>query len=174
VSLSARTRQTPTVDPVYRTSYFPLRAVRQSGLALRIRDTAAFYQLLAFSSWHLEKLRGNIQGLTSLQFMAKANYELQKQIGDASMRTHTELVLAVLFFGSTNVRQYARAGTDRFLILGQAIMGNPGTISKVHLDGARRLIQLRGGLRSFENDEWARLQVFWQVKRHSAFYLPIC
>jgi hypothetical protein len=105
------------MSPDYRTSYFPLRAVRESGLALRIGNTAGFYQLLAFSSWHLAKLRGDAQDVTSLQFTAKANCELQKQVRDPSLCTQTEFILAILFFGSTNVSQLDRAAIDRVLIL---------------------------------------------------------
>src|ERR1700753_2570577 len=98
-----QTRQRPDINTVYRGTFHPFRAMRDCGLIHRVRDTAAFFQLLAFSSWHLAILRSDAQNMYSLQSGAKASRELQKQIGDPYACTTVELIMAVLVFASSSV-----------------------------------------------------------------------
>ena len=74
------------------------------GLYNRVRDTAAFYQLLSFSSWHLAILRNDKKNVSALQYAARANRELQRQIGDPVMCDKVDLMMAVLVFASSSVR----------------------------------------------------------------------
>jgi hypothetical protein len=85
--------------------------MRGCGLVNRIRGTAAFFQLLAFSSWHLAILRNEPQSFQSLQYAAKASQELQKEISDPVTCTTVELILAVLVFASSSVSYFCKAGT---------------------------------------------------------------
>jgi hypothetical protein len=95
----------PDKKQVYRGSFHPLRAMR--GLVTRVRGTAAFFQLLAFSSWHLAILRNDSgQNVHSLQYAAKAGQELQKQICDPNTCTSVELIMAVLVFASSTVSHH--------------------------------------------------------------------
>jgi hypothetical protein len=73
------------------------------GLVNRVRETAAFFQLLAYSSWHLAILRNERQDVYSLQYAARANQELQKQICDPITSAKVEFIMAVLVFASSCV-----------------------------------------------------------------------
>jgi len=86
------------IKEVYRGFFHPLHAMRNCGLVNRVRDTAAFFQLLAFSAWHLAILRNEKQDVHSLYFAAKASEELQKQIRDPITCTTVESIMAVLVF----------------------------------------------------------------------------
>jgi hypothetical protein len=77
--------------------------MRNCGLVNRVRGTAAFFQLLAFSSWHLAILRNDRNNVQSLQFATKASRELQKEICDPMNCTTVELIMAVLVFASSSV-----------------------------------------------------------------------
>src|ERR1700744_5305549 len=99
-------RQTTDIKQVYRGSFHPLLATLACGLYNRVRGTAAFFQLLAFSSWHLAILRKDTQNVSSLQYAARANRELQKQISDPTMCTKVELIMAILVFASSSVRYH--------------------------------------------------------------------
>jgi hypothetical protein len=57
-------RQKSDIEQVYRGSFYPLRAMRDCGLVNRVRGTAAFFQLLAFASWHFA-IRSKSQSRTS-------------------------------------------------------------------------------------------------------------
>ena len=78
------------------------------GLVSRVRDTAAFFQLLAFSSWHLSLLRNDSQEVRSLQYAGRASRELQKQISDPITCTRVELIMAVLVFASSCVSYHVQ------------------------------------------------------------------
>lgn len=91
------------IEQVYRGSFHPLRAMRDCGLVNRVLGTSAFFQLLAFSSWHLAILRNDRQNLYSFQYAARANKELQKQICDPITCTSVESIMAVLVFASSSV-----------------------------------------------------------------------
>jgi hypothetical protein len=97
------------VDQVYRGSFHPILAMILCGLYNQVRETAAFHQLLSFSSWHLAILRKDTQNVSSLQYAARANRELQRQICDPNMCTKVDLVMAILVFASSSVRQYLRS-----------------------------------------------------------------
>jgi hypothetical protein len=96
-------RPKPDVEQVYRGTFHPLNAMLNCGLVSRVRGTAAFFQLLAFSSWHLAILRNDRRDIYSLQHAAKASQELQKQIRDPNTCTTVELIMAVLVFASSSV-----------------------------------------------------------------------
>ena len=96
-------RQSTDNKQVYRGSFHPLLAMRNCGLVTRVRETAAFFQLLAFSSWHMSILREESQSFPSLQFAARANRELQKQICDPITSKSMELLMGVLIFASSSV-----------------------------------------------------------------------
>jgi Fungal specific transcription factor domain len=83
--------------------------MRNCGLVNRVRDTAAFFQLLSFSSWHLAILRNDGEEVSSLKYAGRASRELQKQICDPNMCTTVELILAILVFASSSVSLHARA-----------------------------------------------------------------
>jgi hypothetical protein len=90
-------------NQVYRGYFHPLRAMQGCGLISRVRGTAAFFQLLAFSSWHLAVLRNDTQRLYSLQCIARASRKLQVQISDPVANKSVDLIMAVLVFASSSV-----------------------------------------------------------------------
>jgi hypothetical protein len=72
--------------------------MRNIGFLNRARDTAAFNQLLAMSSWHLSHLTGNHQTTEHLRFSLLATQQLQNQINHFQESTTAHAISAVLAF----------------------------------------------------------------------------
>jgi hypothetical protein len=73
------------------------RTMRNVGFLNRARHTAAFCQLLAMSSWHLERVFQNRHaGAEYLAYSLVATRQLQAQINDSSQRLTDDALTAVL------------------------------------------------------------------------------
>jgi hypothetical protein len=77
--------------------------MRNCGLVIRLRETAAFFQLMAFSSWRISMLRRDSNMVGSLQLTARANQQLQQQIRSPAVANSLTLPIAVLVFASSSV-----------------------------------------------------------------------
>jgi hypothetical protein len=75
------------------------RTMRDVGFLNRARQTAAFCQILAMSSWHLEHVSHNQRaGAEHLAYSLVATRELQSQINDPNQRITDDAIIAVLVF----------------------------------------------------------------------------
>lgn len=74
------------------------RTMRDVGLFLRVRHTAAFCQLLAMSSWHLDHRAEVLSGTEHLGYSLAATRQLQEQIFDPTRALTGDVVAAVLVF----------------------------------------------------------------------------
>lgn len=80
------------------------RLLRDVGFLNRIRQTAAFCQLLSMSSWHLAHLTNNTEMADHLNYSVHAVQELQKQIGATGISTTDDTLAAILAFAVSAVR----------------------------------------------------------------------
>jgi hypothetical protein len=83
---------------VYDETCIMFRTMRNVGFLNRVRETAAFNQLLAMSSWHLSHLIGNHQATEHLGYSLVATQQLQNQINDLKHSTTDYAISAVLAF----------------------------------------------------------------------------
>ena len=72
--------------------------MRDIGFLNRVRQTAAFCQMLAMSSWLLDHLSQSHQTTDHLGYALVATRELQSQINDSRQSTTDDAVGAVLAF----------------------------------------------------------------------------
>jgi hypothetical protein len=81
------------------------RTMRDVGFLNRIRQTPAFYQMLAMSSWHLAHLNQSQEMTDHFRYAIVATRELQKQINDSRQSTTDDAISAVLAFACCSVSQ---------------------------------------------------------------------
>jgi hypothetical protein len=76
------------------------RAMRYVGFLNQIRETAAFCQMLAMSSWHLaySYLNKSQKRTDHMAYSLLATRELQRQINDPEQNTTDDAIAAVLVF----------------------------------------------------------------------------
>jgi hypothetical protein len=79
--------------------------MRDIGFFNRIRPTAAFCQMLAISSWHLDHLNTSYVMNDHLTFSLKATQLLQEELGDPSKCMSDDSIGAVLAFACCAVRR---------------------------------------------------------------------
>jgi len=89
---------------VYDETCIMFRTMRNVGFLNRVRQTAAFRQLLAMSSWHLVHLNQSRPMNEHLEFSLAATQELQEQINDAVNCSTDDAIAAVLVFACCAVR----------------------------------------------------------------------
>ena len=80
------------------------RTMRDFGFLNRVRQTAAFCEILAMSSWHLAHLNQHDQVTDHLQYSLLATQALQKQLIDPRQCITDDAVGAVLAFACCAVR----------------------------------------------------------------------
>jgi len=80
------------------------RTMRDFGYLNRVRQTAAFCQMLAMSSWHLAHLSQHEQATDHLKYSLVATQALQKQLIDPMWCITDDAVGAVLAFAICAVR----------------------------------------------------------------------
>lgn len=81
------------------------RTMRDFGYLNLVRQTAAFCQMLAMSSWHLAHLNQHEQTTDHLQYSLVATQALQKQLIDPMQCITDDAVGAVLAFAICAVRK---------------------------------------------------------------------
>ncbi|ORY05156.1 hypothetical protein BCR34DRAFT_48449 [Clohesyomyces aquaticus] len=130
------------------------RTMQNVGFLTRVRQTAAFCQLLAMSSWHLEHLNERRSIHEHLKFSLSATKELQKQINDPLQCCSDEVVGAVLLFAccANLLHDYAAWNT--------------------HIHGLQLILDHRGGLHTLDTKPVLRLVLHWSGI-HSLF-VKIC
>jgi len=74
------------------------RTMRNVGFLNRVRQTAAFHELLAMSSWHLAHLNQSRPFNEHLGFSLSATQELQSQINNPVHCSADDAIGAVLVF----------------------------------------------------------------------------
>jgi hypothetical protein len=82
------------------------RTMRNVGFLNQARETAAFNQLLAMSSWHMSHLTGNQETTEHLKYSLVATQKLQNQISDLNESTTDYGICAVLAFVCCAVSDY--------------------------------------------------------------------
>lgn len=73
------------------------RTMRDVGFLTRVRETAAFCQLLAMSSWHIEH-RSTSGAAEHLAYSLVATQQLQVEVNDPSRCLSDSTVAAVILF----------------------------------------------------------------------------
>jgi hypothetical protein len=86
------------VCAVYDETCILFRTMRDIGFFNRIRPTAAFCQMLAISSWHLDHLNTSYLVNDHLKYSLKATQLLQEELDDSNKRTSDDAIGAVLAF----------------------------------------------------------------------------
>jgi hypothetical protein len=81
------------------------RTMRDFGYLNRVRQSAAFCQLLAMSSWHLAHLNQHEQATDHLQYSLVATQALQKQLTDPTQCITDDAVGGVMTFAICAVRK---------------------------------------------------------------------
>jgi len=83
---------------VYDETCIMFRTLRNVGFLNRIRETAAFCQLLAMSSWHLSHLVGNHRPVEHLGYSVAATQQLQCMVNNPRQRGMDDTIGAVIAF----------------------------------------------------------------------------
>jgi hypothetical protein len=81
------------------------RTMRDFGYLNWVRQTSAFCQMLAMSSWHLAHLNQHERATDHLQYSLVATQALQKQLTDPTHFISDDAVGAVLAFAICAVRK---------------------------------------------------------------------
>jgi hypothetical protein len=89
---------------VYDETCIMFRTMRDIGFLNRARESAAFCQMLAMSSWHLSHLNSSRQREDHLGYSLVATQELQNQISNSQYCTTDDAIGAVLVFACCAVR----------------------------------------------------------------------
>jgi hypothetical protein len=87
------------------------------GFLDRVRQTAAFYQLLAMSSWHLVHLNQICSADEHLQLSLLATQELQMQVNNQLTCSSDDAIGAVLVFACCAVSNLVQARYMRSSLL---------------------------------------------------------
>lgn len=74
------------------------KTLRNVGFLNRIRETVAFCQLLAMSSWHMSHLVGNHQPAEHLGYSLVAMHQLQSMVNNPIQYVTDDAIGAVIVF----------------------------------------------------------------------------
>jgi hypothetical protein len=83
---------------VYDETCVMFRTMRDIGFLNRVRQTSAFCQLLAMSSWHSTHMRQSDEMSEYLRYSLVATQELQKEINSSSQCSTEDAIAGVLAF----------------------------------------------------------------------------
>jgi hypothetical protein len=136
--------------------------MRDVGFLNRTQQTAAFYQLLAMSSWHIGHQTRSLQAAEHLSYSLAATQELQKQIDDPMQCLTNDAVAAVLVFVCSAV-SFKDLQEDKHVELTTKNLIHDPKMLNVHMNGLKLMIAHRGGLQILRADPALRLVLFWYI-----------
>jgi hypothetical protein len=138
--------------------------MRDIGFLNRAWQTAAFYQLLAMSSWHMGHQTRSLQAAEHLSYSLAATQELQKQIDDPVQCLTDDAVAAVLVFVCSAV-SFKDLEENKHIELTKKNLIYDSKMLNVHMNGLKLMIAQRGGLQILQADPVLRLILFWYMYR---------
>jgi hypothetical protein len=126
------------------------RTMRDVGFLNRVRQTAAFCQLLAMSSWHSMHMLENHSSREHLKYSLVATQELQKVISQEPSTSEDTI-----------------AGTLAFVCCANLLHDSESF--NIHLDGLKSMLDQRGGIETLNSNPLLRIMLFWYHGEH-----PVC
>ncbi|KAF1816076.1 hypothetical protein P152DRAFT_389663, partial [Eremomyces bilateralis CBS 781.70] len=128
---------------VYDGTCIMFRTMRDFGFLNQVRQSSAFCQTMAMSSWHLAHLRSSGSKSDHLRYSMSAVRRLQQQLDHPQDSFTDEAICAILAFAcGANLVKDSRA-------------------LNVHLDGLASVLRRRGGLQTLDTNPLLRVMLYW-------------